>query len=48
MKMSHFSTTNESVDMINENVNEIGRYELWTTDSTYGILKHFDGIKYFL
>jgi YidC/Oxa1 family membrane protein insertase len=45
-----FSTKVEPVDEATSSIEftELDRYEIWTTDSSYGLLKVFDPIKYFM
>lgn len=45
-----FSTNTESdgSPLDNLEVTDVDKYELWTTDATYGLLKAFDPIKYFM
>ena len=45
-----FSTSTEANEDIKETleISDIDKYELWTTDATYGVLKVFDPIKYFI
>ena len=45
-----FSTQTETAEEVSSSldITDLDKYEIWTTDSSYGLLKVFDPIKYFM